>query len=305
MKKKSFFLAVFFLVLFLFLARGLILKKALEHYLNRNFEIESSFERVNFGLSYLTADSISLGYGKNRFLGEDVFLKFSFFSLFDPGAYRVQVRNARVFLYEKGSFNFSLNPAGRHHFLRFSKVDLGPAQEEIDKLNFLLTLEKNSLDFSLFESSIFSPETKLSGRVNFSGLTSFCGGILLENFFIGDLIWLFLKPEELNLVGNFKGRIDFYWEKGKPPHFEADIKAVEKGVIDLKKREPLEFLKNHLDPGSYAYFLDSLRDYKYDRGRIGLEKKEKFIRVELDFHSDVLGSRKADIRLHRGKQEEE
>ncbi|MCF7873098.1 MAG: hypothetical protein K9L80_02725 [Candidatus Omnitrophica bacterium] len=293
---KKIFISLFLVVAIVFLARNMIAKESLKYYLNYNFKIEASFEKVNIGLKKIIIDKANLVKDNFQFKAKNIEARYEVNFPFWLSLDSLRIVDAQIKDQQLGSLNFDFIPYDDYH--QFFGNNLLFKGKEIGNFSLSIKLEENKLYFYNLESTFIDSAFLLSGYLNLGDFNNICIDLVVKDLALSDIIFLFGDKKKINLEGKFSGKGDCCFKNNKISYLDLDIDGLEGGVINFKEETSLDFLKNRLDKKSYRYLLDNLKNYKYDTGSIGAETEKNNLVLEANFFSEELGKRNITIKLH-------
>lgn len=165
-----------------------------------------------------------------------------------------------------------------------------------DGLSFPLTINSATFIFPPAHHGILGSRGILEATLQMPRFSALCIYLSLENCSFSQMVGMFISRDELEFSGLFSGDLGFCFEEGALTKIEGTFHNNEGGTIWVKNDKALSFLRKGLSEIHYQTLVDSLKNYRYNRGVITLGESKGAVGVSMNFQSDELGQRNITIR---------
>ncbi|MBD3263590.1 MAG: hypothetical protein GF375_00625, partial [Candidatus Omnitrophica bacterium] len=170
-------------------------------------------------------------------------------------------------------------------------------EEEFEDVALLFKVEQDKLIIERSSNKILGPQAYLRGVFCF-GCTPPCLDLFIEGFSFENLIRIAGRQEDIDLKGQFRGRLKLCLKEGEISTAALEFFNNQEGRLDLKKEASFDFLKKYLTEKSYHTLIDSLSNYTYNEAEVSIEKVDSDLRMNVNFNSRTGGKRNININFH-------
>lgn len=172
--------------------------------------------------------------------------------------------------------------------------------KEIKNIKLPLRIKDKMIELLLAPNIFFGDKAFWQGMISIIPPADLFLQMQLQNASWVNFIEIFDDKNEVTLEGLHNGLFTLSLRANHLNEINGYFENNSGGFINIKKETSLDFLRNYLDKASYKLLIDSLKNYKYNKGKIMLGKVDNAISLDMRFESDIGGERKLGINLHGG-----
>ncbi len=171
-------------------------------------------------------------------------------------------------------------------------------ENEIEDISIGLSLGLEQTEIRNVKTDILGDSASLKGVIDYKDYNDICILFILKEVSLNGAKNLFMEKQKVLFQGRFDGKVYFCLKGKEIVDIDVNLYNNTGGRIDVKERRAVSFLKKRMDESSYNTLMNSLQDYKYNRGKIKISQDNDVIIVNMFFSSPVLGERNLTVNFH-------
>lgn len=288
-----------FVVVFgaIFLFRNFILEKVLVFYVQKQYAYDLSFDKLSWKYNRLRVNELILENDELRLNIDKLQVPLSLYikPLLEPN---VQGANIHLKKFDTNLEDVNLVKNVKVYDLNIKKLKIKKNTYQDIFLQF--HVETGKLNLYSEQISPLGPNSKITVNIERNKENDiYCADLKLDSVSPYEIINIAGQGEKVYWNGEFSGDLKFCIDKKRQllkPHLL--LNSDEQGLLDVKDKKALEFMRHRMDQRSFNALIDNLNNYVYNNGIITLHSTEEAKVLAIDLKSEAYGTRRVEIVLH-------
>lgn len=199
----------------------------------------------------------------------------------------------------KKSVEFNLKELDQKnkYLLNIPKIRI--KRRTIEDMRIPLEIDENNAEIKAIKTDFFGEEAEIKGNIDYSDYSLICAEAKFNNTSFKRLKQLLADKGDFSFSGFFNGSVKACASEFKLSDVSGELYNNTGGYINVRKKDAFGFLKKRMPLSSYETLMESLKNYKYDTGKIKISsQEEKVLVLDMNFSSPVLGERNLTVHFH-------